>query len=238
MKVIPLTFLCITICFLGCGRREGPIDKAAVSYVLTKADGTRQESSTRYIRNGQSFEEIEQILGFWRPDLANATGSLHIKADFGVVTAEFESTLVAGLREGVSRTTIGKISLKESYLHDEKHGPTVAYLDGAVWYEGEWTNGAMSGRWTINAPTFKPAMISMFQNDKYHGITQIYDMKGSLIAEGEYKESKPINGSFVANPQKVLEALKRREKSLHTILTHFRDGTQVDSSPITIMLGI
>jgi hypothetical protein len=213
----------------------------AVSYVLTKPNGEKVQSKTRYVETASSAENAFEG---WREELARANGILSIKLDLGSGAGmEIQGTLIDGKREGVVRIDsmakgLGRTSLVGTYLHDQKHGRTISYIDGQIWYEGEWSEDKKTGTWVINARLFKPAMILSFKNDVYHGEARISDLRGATIVSGLYENGAPTSGTFITNPWDFLEATKRREKSFDTKLLRFKDGQLLESSPIKIETGI
>jgi antitoxin component YwqK of YwqJK toxin-antitoxin module len=178
-------------------------------------------------------------------EFGNESGSFIIKIAFSEEYAlQVEGPLIDGKLEGIFRSYAiapGKrlLTLVLPYFHDQKHGHCVDYFpDGTVMYEGDWLYGKKSGMWTLNTTKIKPLLIASFKDNDFHGEVKVYDKKGALIAQGEYRAGKPLNGSFISDPWKLFKAAPNMMFTLDTMLFHFKDGVQIDASPITLETGI
>ncbi len=240
--ILRIVILCLLACLTACSAHKNlQSENATVICALAKPDGTKIVFGPQKISDGQTPESVFRSL---QKVLSGASGSVEIQANFGPsLSLEIKTSLVDGKTEGTLEIFMlaeGKRfrTLTESYLHDQKHGHCIAYLpDGSVQYEGEWIHGAKDGLWTINYRNGKPAIFAHFQNNEMDGEAKVLDGTGTVVAIGDYKEGIPVNGSFIKDPSSFLTVTGTSQSRYETTLMHYKDGSQRDSSPLTITLG-
>ena len=91
----------------------------------------------------------------------------------------------------------GKISTRESYLNDQRHGQSeVFYEEGGISEQANYEKGVKSGPWKQYFPNGKPKMeATVVEGLKYEGPFVEYYPDGSKKVKGEYLDGKK-NGSW------------------------------------------